>query len=202
MFFGHWVKLNMNRMVDTPARLVLWGFIYLLAFACRGEELVLKGEAQIVFQGRSTLHDFSGKVSSQPFVINALRDENGRITKWSSQADVSASTMDTTNKDRDKNMHKMLDAANYTFISGTVSNAPAPVLGSSNSIITLTLKIRDKCKTIPVEITDWHESAKELAFSASWTVSLKDYGLKPPSVLGIIKVNDTVALAAKIQARK
>jgi hypothetical protein len=55
---------------------------------------------------------------------------------------------------------------------------------------------------LPVRISDWSETAEAVQFRAIWELSLKQYRLKPPSVLGVIRVGDKVRLEARVTATK
>ncbi len=44
------------------------------------------------------------------------------------------------------------------------------------------------------------ETVDEIKFRAEWEVSLKEYRLKPPSVLGVIRVGDKARLEAEVTA--
>ena len=119
---------------------------------------------------------------------------------WSASADVLAGQMVTENPKRDRNMHQMLATNDHPRIYGVV--AAAPIAGSGATNATLKLKIRDKAQDLPVRIMNWTESSEEIRFRAAWDLSLKQYGLKPPSVIGIIRVGDTVKLEADVVATK
>ena len=155
---------------------------------------ILPAKAVIRFAVTSTLHDFDGQLSAEPFM---LLISNGT---WSASADVLAGQMVTENPKRDRNMHQMLATNDHPRIYGVV--AAAPIAGSGATNATLSLKIRDKAQDLPVRIMNWTESSEEIRFRAAWDLSLKQYGLKPPSVIGIIRVGDTVKLEADVVATK
>ncbi len=157
-------------------------------------EQPLSAVAQIVFRGTSTLHDFEGRVTTQPFAL--LLATNA----WSAQAEVFGGEMTTANDRRDRNMWMMLDTNTYPRLSGAVRNAPYPPPGGTN--ILLSLRIRGHQLDLPVTIANWSETPDAVRFHAEWILSLKDYGLKSPSVLGIIRVGDTVRLSADVTATK
>ena len=94
----------------------------------------------------------------------------------------------------------MLGTNDYPRIHGAV--AAAPIAGSGGTNVTLNLKIRERAQDLPVRIMNWTESFEEIRFRAAWELSLKQYGLKPPSVAGIIRVGDTVKLEADVVATK
>jgi hypothetical protein len=152
----------------------------------------LSGAARIKFQGSSTLHDFEGHVMSQPFDL--ILSPNS----WSAKASVFGGEMTTANAKRDKNMWAMLATNLHPRLEGEIRDAPRPPLAGTNT--TLALKIRDTKMDLPVKISNWSETAEGVRFDAEWIVSLKAYGLKPPSVAGVIRVGDTVRLQADIVA--
>lgn len=151
-------------------------------------------EAIIRFNGTSTLHDFGGVLAAQPFVFTMISNT------WSAEADVLAAQMNTASEGRDRNMHKMFDTNSYPRLHGSVSNAPVPVAGGTN--ITLGFQIRNQKLELPVRVENWTETAERIEFHAGWEVSLKQYGLKPPSVLGVIRVGDKVRVEADVSVDK
>jgi hypothetical protein len=155
---------------------------------------LIPAKAVVRFAATSTLHDFGGPLPAQPFLLLV---SNGT---WSASADVLSSQMATENTKRDRNMHQMLGTNDYPRIHGVVAAAPVPISAGTN--VTLILKIRDKSQDLPVRIFNWTESTDEIRFQASWELSLKQYGLKPPSVLGVIRVGDTIKLEADVTANK
>lgn len=153
---------------------------------------VWPAQAVVRFAGTSTLHDFGGQLAAQPFFLTL---SNGI---WSASADVLAGQMATANTKRDRKMHRMLEATEFPEIHGVVVNAPVPE--SSGTNVTLRLTIRETTHDLPVRISGWTETGDEIRFHADWTLSLKQYGLKPPSVLGVIRVGDQVSLEADVTA--
>lgn len=157
-----------------------------------GAARTLHGAATIEFSGSSTLHDFSGVVPAQPFTLT-LTSNN-----WSAEASVLTKEMSTANAKRDLKMWDMFAASKYPSIRGTVSGAPLPDSGETN--VTMRLRIRKTERDVPVEISRWTNNAEGVRFHARWDVSLKAYGLKPPSVLGLIRVDDKVRVEADVVA--
>ena len=154
----------------------------------------LPASAHIRFRCSSTLHDFEGQVSAQPFVLTLATNT------WSAKGAVLAGEMTTDHKSRDRKMWDMLAASIHLQITGEVAPSPLPPPTGTN--VTLLLRIRDQQHELPVRITGWTETAEEVQFQAAWEVSLKQYGLKPPSVIGMVRVGDRVQLDARITARK
>jgi hypothetical protein len=150
-------------------------------------------QADIEFLGTSTLHDFSGKVAAEPFKLQVGTDT------WSALAKVRPGAMSTNHKSRDRKMRKMFDASRHSLMTGTVYKAAKPKNG--NGTAKLHLRICETEMEIPVAITRWSESADEIRFHATTRVSLKKIGLKPPSVLGLIRVGDIVTLKISVMAQ-
>jgi len=130
----------------------------------------------------------------QPFVLNLGSNS------WSAEAEVLAALMNTASAGRDKNMYKMLNTNDHPRIHGTVTLAPLASKGATNA--TLRLKIRNQEHDLPVQISSWLDTTDRLSFHAEWDLSLKQFQLKPPSVIGIIRVGDNVHLNADVTARK
>lgn len=159
-----------------------------------GKIEVLPARADIRFAGTSTLHDFNGRVASQPFVLTLASNQ------WSARAEVVAGEMTTASKGRDKKMWEMLGAAVHPRIIAEV--APSPMPSAEGAEVAAKLRIRDQVRQVPVRISNWVETASELRFHAEWDMSLKEYGLKPPSVVGLVRVGDRVHLEADVIAQK
>jgi hypothetical protein len=151
-------------------------------------------EAIIRFSATSTLHDFGGEVAAQPFVLTIASNS------WSADAFVVSARMNTANEGRDKNMYKMLNTNSHPRLHGKVTQAPMPGAGATNG--TLRLKIRDQEHDLPLTISHWLETSNRLSFHAEWDLSLKQFKLKPPSVMGIVRVGDTVHLNAEVTVDK
>ena len=145
-----------------------------------------QGRAEIVFAGTSTLHDFSGRVTSTNVNIS-LTSSN-----WTASASVPVAKMDTASARRDRNMMNMFSAPEHPLIRGTVTNAAKP--GSEGGTVVMKLRIRDVERPVRMQVTAWRESTNSLSFQAAGEVSLKEFSLKPPSVLGVIRVGDRVTL--------
>lgn len=189
-----------NRFVKS-LRAAFWllgglGALTPAAMVAAESDLVQRFPAQatVRFAATSTLHDFDGQLPAQPFFIVV---SNGT---WSADAGVLAAHMATASEGRDRNMHKMLGTNEHPLIRGVVVAAPLP--GAAGTNVTLRLKIRDRSQDLPVRISDWKETGSEIQFHAAWELSLKQFALKPPSVIGVIRVGDRVKLEADVTATK
>ena len=157
-------------------------------------QLRLPAEAVIRFAGTSTLHGFGGELPAQPFLLIL---SNGT---WTASADVQTARMLTDNTKRDRRMHEMMMTNDFPRMHGAVSAAPIP--GPVGTNVTLTLQIRGTTNELTGRISNWQETAESIQFRVKWELSLKQYGIKPPSVAGIMRVGDTVRLEADVTATK
>jgi len=173
---------------------------WVLAAAIRGNaaeparQLQLPAEAVIRFAGTSTLHGFGGELPAQSFLLIL---SNGT---WTASADVQTGQMLTDNAKRDRRMHEMMRTNDFPRMRGAVLAAPIP--GPAGTNFTLTLQIQGTTNNLAGRISDWQETAESIQFRAKWELSLKQYGIKPPSVAGIMRVGDTVRLEADVKATK
>jgi len=159
-----------------------------------------RGACTIVFQASSTLHDFQGKASCRPFTAGII---DGVVEM--SQLSVAVADMDTDNAKRDKEMREMFDHKKYPLITGSAGSVALKDIGASAkkgaksaTKVGFNLKIREVVKPVTATVTDFTETDARITAKLAFTLSLADYQLKPPSVLGVIRVDDKVSVTATI----
>ena len=153
-----------------------------------------QGSCSVAFQGTSTLHNFEGTGSCQPFMV----DENAGVMTVPALS-VAVSGMDTDNSKRDKKMRAMFDAETYPLITGRTGTV---VLGELRKAVAegkggsagfdIELKIRNIEKPVTAVLQNIVETDSKLTADLVFSLSLADYQLEPPSVFGFIKVGDIV----------
>jgi len=173
-------------------------FVLIFALPVSSFAADYKGNCTISFQGTSTLHDIHGKARCQPFTVNNI---DGVIDM--SGVSVAIADMDTGNSKRDKQMREMFEDKTFPMITGNAGmialkdiragrkNAP----GSAHKI-SFKLKIRNIVKPVTATVTNFVETDSRITADIAFTLSLAEYQLKPPIVLGMIKVDDKVAVTA------
>lgn len=153
-----------------------------------------QGSCTVAFEGSSTLHDFNGKGSCEPFLVS----ENAGVIIVP-ELTVAVSDMDTDNSSRDKKMRKMFEIEKYPLIKGTsgpvslgaIRKTLEENIDSAPSHL-FQLKIRDIEKPVTAILQNIEEMDDKITADVAFTLSLADYKLKPPSVFGIIRVGDTI----------
>lgn len=179
-------------MVGKPARLA----VLLLVLASPASAGEIRGQCDIRFLASSTLHDFDGAVRCLPFTANLEKDETGRSTIPLVQVEIPVDEMNTGNRSRDAQMRKMFGSDRFPRIRGTVQNIDVDAVRKASAEekaeMNLTLRIRDAERTVRAEVTRLIEEGNGVRFDLDIPVSLKDFGLEPPSVLFFIRVRDAV----------
>ena len=169
-------------------------FALLLIYPVTALAIDYQGNCSVVFQGSSTLHDFNGTGSCQPFSIS----ENAGIMTIS-ELNVAISGLDTDNSRRDKQMRKMFDAVTYPLVKGSIGSVDLADIRKSlhenkdsTTEAVFQLKIRDIEKTVTAVLQNIVETEAKITADLVFTLSLADYQLKPPTVFFIIRVGDSV----------
>lgn len=153
-----------------------------------------QGNCSIIFQGSSTLHDFEGSASCESFTVS----ENADVMTFP-ELNVAVSGMDTDNTKRDKKMREMFMAEIYPLITGSaeavvIKDIRKTLKESSDDTAEFAFKlnIRETEKPVIATLQNIVEAGSTITADLFFSLSLADYQLKPPSVLGFIKVSDNV----------
>ncbi|MEZ5278193.1 MAG: YceI family protein [Opitutaceae bacterium] len=172
-------------------------FHFLVAAAGLWAGPTYQAAADIRFRGTSTLHDFEGSMPPPVFSVRLSDRTTGQSDlAVSAEISVLAAELTTHHEKRDMNMHRMLDLVHFPVIKVSVADARIPESG--NGEISLLLRIRDRTETILARISDWHEDSGGVSFLLDFPVSLKTFGLRPPSLLGVIRVGDEVVVTCDV----
>ena len=190
-------------------KVVLILFCLLIASTVWSEDavqaLTVPARCDVQFFGTSTLHDFSGKVSSMPFDIILAAESATQDIPTTVEVDIPVKAMDTGNQSRDEKMRKMFAGEQYPLIRGLFKTTEPykirqAMLDSEkgNGTVTFTLGIRDIEHQIAATTSNLQETEDRVSFHLTFAVSLSQYGLKAPSVLGLIRVGDQVNVGATV----
>jgi hypothetical protein len=149
----------------------------------------LRGTAVATFSGTSTLHDFTGTATSETFSVEWTPLPSGGGLFASTNLTFQVSGLSTAHQKRDRNMMKMfgaVQAVGGSLAAGTIAEGETP---------DLVVAIGPSLQTVPLRVSSLSESNGVIRFHADCDLSLKDGGLKPPSVVGLIRVGDQVKVA-------
>src|SRR5512140_2853308 len=163
----------------------------------------IRGACEIVFLATATLHDVSGAARCLPFETVLARDTAGREVIPSVEVEVPVAGMDTRNKSRDGQMREMFRTGPFPRIHASARDVDVERLRveigkgrGGDASIALLLRIRDVERKVRATAGNLKESGGRVTFDLEFPVSLREFDLKAPSVLGIVRVGDKVTVKA------
>lgn len=163
----------------------------------------IRGACDVAFLVTSTLHDVPGSARCLPFTAVLARDAAGREVIPSVEVEVPVAGMDTRNRSRDGQMREMFLSERFPRIRAAATNvdverirAEARKGRGEEPSIDLLLRIRDVERRVRATAGNLKESGERVTFDIEFPVSLREFDLKAPSVLGIIRVGDRVSVKA------
>ncbi|MBW6510625.1 MAG: YceI family protein [Desulfuromonadaceae bacterium] len=177
----------------------------LLLVALTAEAAVINGQCSIRFAGDSTLHGFDGKAVCQPFTLISEKDSTAIEHLRPATIMVRVDSMDTANASRDAAMREMFDSKNSPFIEGLVGELNTrealrimtPAADQSGKVA-FELKIRGQVQRVQADVYNLDVGAEKTSFTLKFSLSLASFQLEPPSVIGIIRVADQVAVEVDV----
>ena len=159
--------------------------------------------SRVGFDAKSTLHDFSGvtqKVEGE-LVANLAKPNEG----CKGTLAVDAGSLDTGLADRDAEMRKQLDSAKhasmrFVWTAFKVDSSDAALMKVSGTASgQLTIKGTTRDVSMPVRISV--DASKRVSIEGETKIKMSDFGVKPPSQLGLISVEDELKLWIALRAR-
>ena len=163
----------------------------------------IRGACDVAFLVTSTLHDVPGSARCLPFEAVLARDPAGRQVIPTVEVDVPVTGMDTRNTTRDGKMREMFLAERFPRIHAATRDVDVERLRvelgkgrEGKAPLDLLLRIRDVERKIRATASNLKETGDRVTFDLEFPVSLGEFNLKPPSVLGIIRVGDKVSVKA------
>jgi hypothetical protein len=160
----------------------------------------LRGACDVAFLVTSTLHDFPGSARCLPFGAVGTRDAAGNLLIPSVEVEVPVAGMDTRNKSRDGQMREMFLSGRFPRIHAAARDVDVDRLRAGlggregKAPLDLLLRIRDVERKVRATASHLKESGERVTFDLEFPVSLREFDLKAPSVLGIIRVGDKVSV--------
>jgi hypothetical protein len=187
-------------------REIIAGVIAILLLATTATALTLEGNCDIRFFGQSTLHDFDGHVSCQPFTLTST----GRTGIMRQPVvKILVAEMTTDNSNRDQRMFAMFEQESYPQIQGVFDDLDANVVlqqlqetETAPGPLEFDLRIRKVKKRVQAVTRDLVVSPEEISFVMEFPLSLASFQLEAPRVLGFIRVGDQVRVEARVFLRR
>lgn len=160
------------------------------------------GKATIAFDGTSTLHDWGGKVTAQPFKADVTMngDKPVRIV---STVTVKAAEMDTEEAKRDENMRKAMKVTEHPLIVGKIDAKFSEVAAAGTPTkLPIELNLLGTPQNVTGTISNWKLNGNKATFDLEFPVSMKASGISVPTVLLFIKVGDGIKVRASVTLTK
>jgi hypothetical protein len=161
------------------------------------------GACEVAFLVTSTLHDFPGSARCLPFEAVLARDAAGNLVIPLVEVEVPVAGMDTRNKSRDGQMREMFRSDRFPRIHAAARDVDVDRLrvelgkGHEGKVpLDLLLRIRDVERKVRATASNLKESGDRVTFDLEFPVSLGEFDLKAPSVLGFVRVGDKVSVKA------
>ncbi len=155
---------------------------------------VLPEKSRVGFIVHSTLHEVNGKARK----LSGGFEQKGNLAKGAIDVDVAGLT--TANKARDKNMYRMFDVSRYAKVHFNFDNTDITnVLDRHEGEIRFSGVMTIHNISHPMTIlSKEHREGSAFVCEGRLLIHLKDYALKPPSILGLIRVRDEVQVEYSI----
>lgn len=173
------------------------------AFDQRTRFAVVPSLSRVGFDAKSTLHDFSGVTSRVEGELVAClarpaEGASGRIT-------VESRSLDTGLADRDEVMREHLDVAKFptlafewtSFEAESVDAAAQKLRGTAKG----KLSIHGVAKDVAMQVDVAVDASKRITIQGQTKLDMKEFGIEPPSQLGLISVEKDVNVWIALVAR-
>ena len=151
-----------------------------------GQWQLVSEKSRLDFMGKTTLHNFNGSARK----LSGTMEQNLNLARGFIDVDVAGLT--TEEPDRDQKMYQMFNVNlspqihfvfNDTDITGVLKDHDGEIQFAG------VMTIHNVSRPVTL-ISKGHMQEDTLMCEGQMRVHLKEYGLKPPSVLGIIRVRD------------
>jgi len=156
----------------------------------------LYGTASSGFDVKATVDSFVGKAVSEPFEIKSGEE---RVTVVYEIA-----KMETGKKKRDKEMLHMFHAEEFPQLSGSASSAAILALEPSEAEVDLPVEFVMHGVTNEVigKVSNVVKTDEAVSFDLAFPLSLKEFDLKAPSIMMMIRVNNIVNVNSHVTLSK
>jgi len=172
-------------------------------FDARQRLAIVPSLSRVGFDAKSTLHDFSGvtqKVEGE-LVVDLSKPGDapkGRIS-------VESASLDTGLADRDEGMRELLESEKQKQITFTWSAFEAQSVDTAKQLVQGTVRgklaIRGVERELAMPVKVSVDASKRVGIEGEARIKLTDFGIEPPSQLGMIEVEDELRLWISLRAR-
>jgi hypothetical protein len=165
----------------------------MLAGASRSGAQALEATCDIVFSGSSGLGPWTGRVPT----LRVRPTPGSTAGRWNAVIEVAIASLEDGNKPRDIQLHSMFESKKWPALRAELRDVD-PSEAQKTSRLPVELTIRDEKRRLEATLTNWRSAGGRTEFEADVAVSLEEFALEAPSVLGLSKVNDDVTIHARV----
>lgn len=165
-----------------------------------------QGSCLVKFLGTSTLGKWSGEVQTQPFSVSVA--DPSRLAASAVKCTVKANSdeLDTKNERRNKSMKEAMQTSLYPEITVRLADdftmaQTKPVQDEGivrPTVIPFLVEVLGKERTAQGVVKNCRVVEGLMTFDVEFPVSLKAWGIETPTVMGIIRVGDTIRICAQV----
>lgn len=179
--------------VRAAARLTLL-LLLLSPLRAVADPSAVAGRCSVKLFATTTLHDFEGTAPCALFSV----DPRGADGSYRARVEIAVADIDTGIDARNTRMRKMFDAQRHPRIVGVFDHVdPAKLRAGA---LGFRLAIRGVERPVAPSVSAFRETPeKSAAFHAAFDVSLRDFGLEAPVVMGFVKVDDRVRVEVDVE---
>ncbi len=167
------------------------------------------GHCDVVFEGDSTLHGFTGDITNVA-VIAFCETNSAGAALLHTRLEIAPKQLSTHHEKRDKNMYVMFKPDSFPKLIAVVTNAPLAAAKLSPSepanvpgSLAMKLTFCGITKEVVARTTNPKPHPDGWEFDLQADISLKAFKLQPPSVMfGAISVDDKVVIKAHVKVQK
>jgi polyisoprenoid-binding protein YceI len=166
---------------------------------------VLSSLSRVGFDAKSTLHDFSGVTSEvRGDVVADLADPH---YPWSGEIRCQAASLRTGVDGRDESMREHLDTEHHSDIRFEVRSFRAdpgdidvPARTAHGTAVGM-MTIRGETRELEMPVQISVDASQRVVVEGQAKLKLTDFGVPVPSQLGLISMEDEVAIWVSLRAR-
>jgi hypothetical protein len=167
------------------------------------------GTCSVVFEGDSTLHGFTGNITSIVVVVFCETNSAG-ATVLNTRLEIAPKQLSTHSAKRDANMYEMFKSDKFPKLIAVATNAPLAAAkltpteaAGTSGVLPLQLTFCGITKEVSAKTMNQKSHADGWEFDLQTDVSLKAFKLEPPSVMfGAISVADKVIVKAHVKVKR
>lgn len=187
----------MPSLVRNALRCGVLGALLVAAAPVGARTLEIAGRCAVRFFGTSTLHDFEGTAPCALLAIDAP-DASGR---YAARAEVAVAEMETGIAARDRKMREMFEAKRFPRIVASFGAVDAATLRAKGAnALPFQLTVHGVTRSVTPVVAGFTEvPGRSARFTATFELSLAEFGMEAPVAMGFVRVGDAVRVAVDVE---